>query len=184
MDLRSMCGRFTLRTPLKTVALLFDLSEDAVDAAAGRSPRFNIAPSQEIAAVRHRVAGNPRELVWLRWGLVPHWADAPDTAAPMINARAETLTSRPAFREAFAERRCLIPADGFFEWKRTAGRRQPYYIRLADEQPFALAGLCEHWQRGSTQLESCTIITTDANELLRPIHHRMPVILPRERFDA
>ena len=102
----------------------------------------------------------------------------------MINARAETLTSRPAFREAFAERRCLIPADGFFEWKRTGGRGQPYYIRLADEQPFALAGLWEHWQRGSTQLESCTIITTDANELLRPIHHRMPVILPREHFDA
>jgi putative SOS response-associated peptidase YedK len=173
-----MCGRFTLRTPLKRVAELFDAAAD--DWAAGARPRYNVAPTQTIAAIRLNEAHRGRELVPLVWGLVPHWADDPAIGNRMINARAETLASKPAFRDAFRRRRCLIIADGFYEWQKRDGGKQPYYLRLKDELPFAFAGLWDRADKLATPLESCTIITTDANELVRPLHDRMPVILDEE----
>jgi putative SOS response-associated peptidase YedK len=177
-----MCGRFTLRTPMKDVVRLFELAHYD-DAQTGQfKERFNIAPSQPIAAVRHDRAQNRRELTWLRWGLVPPWADDPAVGNQMINARAETVATRPAFREALRQRRCLIPADGFYEWKRQHGAKQPFFISLKGSEPFAFAGLWERWQRGELTIESCTIITTSANELLRPLHNRMPAIVDAEHF--
>jgi Uncharacterized conserved protein len=140
-------------------------------------PRYNIAPSQLVAVVRRTEKAN-WELAMLRWGLVPRWAKAPDSGYRMINAKAETLAERPAFRAAFRLRRCLIPASGFFEWKREDTRKQPYYIRRKNGEPFAFAGLWEHWTgKDGDIIESCTIITTAANAYLRLLHDRMPVIL-------
>ncbi|MGD9723663.1 MAG: SOS response-associated peptidase [Pirellulales bacterium] len=174
-----MCGRYTLRTPLTRVAELFDL-DSLGDWAAALRPRYNVAPTQSVAAIRWNVERNRRELVPLVWGLVPHWADEVTIGNRMINARAETLAAKPAFRDAFRRRRCLIIADGFFEWQKRDGSKQPYYIRLKEDRPFAFAGLWDRWDKGPRPLESCTIVTTDANELLRPLHDRMPVILDDE----
>jgi putative SOS response-associated peptidase YedK len=185
-----MCGRFTLRTPLTDLSqqFLFDLGPAAVAAAEATlsRPRYNIAPTQEIAAVRLDTAGQ-RELSALHWGLVPSWAKDARRAASMINARGETVAEKPAFRAAFARRRCLILADGFYEWKKVGKAKQPYCFRLTRDQPFAFAGLWETW-RGPTgtegpSLESCTIITTTANELCRELHERMPVILDPADYD-
>jgi putative SOS response-associated peptidase YedK len=175
-----MCGRFTLRTPLAEVAQAFDLPADAFNGQ--RQLRFNIAPSQEVAVVRHHAAGG-REAAWLRWGLVPSWADDLAIGNRMINARSETADTKPAFREAFEKRRCLVAADGFYEWKRGTKPKQPYYIRLVDDGPFAFAGLWERWRRGDEAVESCTILTTDANELVAALHDRMPVILHPDQYD-
>jgi putative SOS response-associated peptidase YedK len=172
-----MCGRFTLTTPAQAVHQLFPLFDLAEEPA-----RYNIAPTQGILAVRAGPDGKP-ELAHLRWGLVPAWADDPAIGNRLINARAETAASKPAFRAAFRRRRCLIVADGFYEWQKSGGRKQPYYFQLRDGVPFAFAGLWEHWDRGERPLDTCTILTTDANDLLRPIHDRMPVILPRESFE-
>ena len=177
-----MCGRFTLRTPLKDVVELFDLAPTELDGATSTSARYNIAPSQAVAAVRFDAQRNARTLAWLQWGLIPSWADDPAIGSRMINARGETVATKPAFRDAFRHRRCLLPADGFFEWQRRDGSKLPYYIRLKDDRPFAFAGLWEHWQHGQLAIDSCTIITTDANELLRPLHDRMPVILDSAHF--
>jgi putative SOS response-associated peptidase YedK len=174
-----MCGRFTLRTPSKDIAPLFGLDE-----LPDLPPRYNIAPSQEIAAVRRRPDGVQRELVFLRWGLIPFWAKESKTDYSTINARAETVAQKPAFRQAFQKRRCLIAADGFYEWQKTDGGKQPFYIHRKDDQPFALAGLWERWKGGDDQIESCTIIVTQPNEVLKPIHDRMPVILSRADFDV
>jgi putative SOS response-associated peptidase YedK len=176
-----MCGRYTLRTPLSVLSqqFLFDLGP-AVGELSLR-PRYNVAPTQEIAVVRAKAAGGGRELAILHWGLVPSWAKDVRQAASLINARGETVHEKPAFRSAFARRRCLVLADGFFEWKKVGKEKRPYYYRLASEQPFAFAGLWESWRgpAGSEgpPLESATIITTAANELCRPLHDRMPVIL-------
>jgi putative SOS response-associated peptidase YedK len=133
--------------------------------------RFNIAPTQDIPVVRYTDAG--RELTLMRWGLIPSWSKGPTSGSLLINARSETAAEKPAFRSAFKTRRCLIPADGFYEWKKTGGKKQPYHFRLANGQPFAFAGLWEKWQA----IESCTILTTEANELAAQMHDRMPVIL-------
>ncbi len=178
-----MCGRFTLRTPSKAVAELFDLSAEDVERAAREPARYNIAPSQTIAVVRHGEGAGHQQLAFMRWGLVPRWADDASVGNRMINARSETASTRPAFREAFRRRRCLVPADGFFEWRRQDRPSQPFYIHLAGQRPFAMAGLWERWEGRGEVLESCTILTTDANELVRPLHDRMPVILPPEAFD-
>jgi len=176
-----MCGRFTLRTPLTVLSqqFLFDLGAVAGESAV--RPRYNVAPTQTIAAIRRVGTSSSRELAWLHWGLIPSWAKDAKLAASMINARGETIAEKPAFRTAFARRRCLILADGFFEWKKVGKQKQPYYLRLADERPFAMAGLWESWRgpAGSDgpPLESCTIVTTSANELCQPLHDRMPVIL-------
>ncbi|HYT88298.1 MAG TPA: SOS response-associated peptidase, partial [Gemmataceae bacterium] len=119
----------------------------------------------------------------LRWGLIPNWADEPALGHGLINARAETVADKPAFRAAFRQRRCLIAADGFYEWQKLERRKQPYYFRLRDGQPFAFAGLWEHWERDDEAVETCTILTTTANELVRPLHERMPVILAPRDFD-
>ncbi len=173
-----MCGRFTLRTPAAAVARQFGLLE-----VPPLEARYNVAPSQPVAAVRMTPEAQPgepprRQLTWLRWGLVPGWAKDPALGNRLINARAETAAAKPAFRAALRQRRCLVAADGFYEWQHTGARKQPYYFHLRDQGPFALAGLWERWQgpEGRT-IESCTVLTTAANELVRPIHDRMPVII-------
>jgi putative SOS response-associated peptidase YedK len=175
-----MCGRFTLRAPASTVAEQFGLLD-----AEPLNPRFNIAPTQAVAAVRLATEGDEpaRQLVWLKWGLVPSWAKDAKIGNSLINARAESVADKPAFRAAFRRRRCLVAADGFYEWRRTGGKKQPYFIRLAEDRPFAFAGLWESWEGPEhSALDTCTLITTDANELMRPIHDRMPVILSPEHY--
>jgi putative SOS response-associated peptidase YedK len=173
-----MCGRFTLRTSGKAVADFFGLSEIPELPA-----RFNIAPTQPVPAVRVSQDDGGRELALLRWGLIPGWAADPIIGNRMINARADTVATKPAYRQAFRQRRCLIVADGFYEWKKLNGKKQPYYIRLQDDRPFAFAGLWERWNRGDAPIDSCTILTTDANELVGSIHDRMPVILNPADYD-
>jgi putative SOS response-associated peptidase YedK len=179
-----MCGRFTLRTPSNLLVERFELGVDP-----RLSPRFNIAPTQTVAAVRRPNIAAKRELALLRWGLIPSWAKDLAVGNRMINARSETIAEKPAFRSAFERRRCLILADGYYEWAKVGGQKQPHYIRMRDEQPFAFAGLWEHWQ-GVDQphlpgaVESCTIITTESNDLTIDLHHRMPVILPRQSYEA
>ena len=174
-----MCGRFVLMTLAKSLASHFRLSEEP-----DLSPRYNIAPTEAIAIVK--VAGEePRRiLVMVTWGLVPSWAKDRAMGPRLINARAESAAEKPAFRAAFKYRRCLVPADGFYEWKRIDGRKQPYLFGTADRTVFAFAGLWERWSGPDEEvLESATILTTDANELLRPIHDRMPVILAEADYD-
>lgn len=172
-----MCGRFTLRTPatVLTEQLLLDLGVEEIPEL---SPRYNVAPTQAIAVVRE-LADEGRRCELLRWGLVPSWAKDVSIGNRMINARAETVAEKPAFRTAFRRRRCLVLADGYFEWKKEGAKKQPYYIRMRDESPFAFAGLWERWSPGGDDaaLDTCTLITTDANDLTRSIHDRMPVIL-------
>lgn len=188
-----MCGRYSLTTPVEGLRQLFEFPEQP-----NLMPRYNIAPTQEVAAVRRATpagadqgpggagaAAAGRHLVLLRWGLIPSWAKDPAIGAGMINARAETLAEKPAFRTAFRKRRCLVLADGFYEWqKRGSGPKQPYRIARSDGAPFAFAGLWERWRdpADGRSVETCTIVTTDANALLRPIHHRMPVILAPEAY--
>ena len=175
-----MCGRFTLRAPASVVAAQFGLFEMPPF-----TPRFNIAPTQPVAVVRAcpEGPGLERELAWLRWGLIPSWAKDPAIGNRMINARAETAAEKPAYRAAFRHRRCLVVADGFYEWQRTGGRKQPYFIRMRDDRPFAFAGLWESWHGPEEgPLESCTLLTTEPNELLEPIHNRMPVILAADDY--
>ncbi len=172
-----MCGRFTQAAPNETIAELFQLP--SVPALA---PRYNVAPTQEVATVRAS-AGGGRELVTMRWGLVPVWATERSVAARLINARAETIAEKPAFRAAFRSRRCLVVADGFYEWQRLGGRKRPHFIGFADGRPFGLAGLWERWAGdGSGPVGSCTIVTTAANEVVAALHDRMPVILDPGEF--
>jgi len=169
-----MCGRFTLRTPLSVLIEQFELPAESQRLLF--DPRYNIAPTQEVLAIRQRRESARRELVPMRWGLVPAWSKAPTSGRPLINARADTLANKPTFRTAYRRRRCLIPADGFYEWHKVGSRKQPYLIHQRDNRPFAFAGLWEHWEKGPI-IESCTIITTDANAALRELHDRMPVVI-------
>ncbi|MGH8651638.1 MAG: SOS response-associated peptidase [Gammaproteobacteria bacterium] len=166
-----MCGRFARFSPVHKFGTLFGVQDDF-----SLIPRYNVAPTQAALAARTTPQGR-RELVTLHWGLIPLWAKEPKTGYSTINARAETVATKPSFRHALRQRRCLIAADGFYEWKRLDGRKQPYYIRLKDRQPFAFAGLWEHWEGGGEIIDSCAIIVTQANELIGAIHDRMPVIL-------
>ncbi len=172
-----MCGRFTLRTPAADLMEIFEVARSFELVA-----RYNIAPTQPVAAVRE-VAGQ-RELVQLRWGLLPAWSGASAAGPPMINAGAETAADRSAFRNAFRSRRCLIPADGFYEWQTAEGApKQPFLITLREERPFAFAGLWERCRApDNSTVESCTILTTNANDRLKELHDRMPVILPPEHY--
>jgi putative SOS response-associated peptidase YedK len=175
-----MCGRFTLRAPASVVAEQFALFEVPPFAA-----RFNIAPSQPVPVIR-LAPDEPaprRELVWLRWGLIPSWAKDRTIGNRMINARAESVAEKPAFRAALRRRRCLVAADGFYEWQRRGKQKQPYFVRIRDDRPFAFAGLWETWQGPDlSSIESCTLLTTEANDLMRPIHDRMPVILAPDAY--
>jgi putative SOS response-associated peptidase YedK len=170
-----MCGRYTLRTPVDTLAERFEIDDTPSSTAAS----YNVAPTQGVATVL--VEGGKRKLEMLHWGLIPSWADDPSIGNKMINARAETVAEKPSFRKAFRNHRCLVLADGFYEWQKTANGKQPYYIRMEDDSPFAFAGLWERWKNGS-EVRSATIITTDANDIVAPIHNRMPVILHPEDY--
>ncbi len=171
-----MCGRYSLTTPAEAVIRAFDASP-GLDLA----PRFNAAPAQDLPVVR----GAGREMVSLRWGLVPHWAKDISATKPQINARGETVGSKPTFRDAFARRRCLVPADGWYEWQGERGAKQPYRICRPDGGLFAFAGIWERWGgEGADALESFAIITTGASRDLAHIHHRMPVILDPARYES
>jgi len=173
-----MCGRFTLTiTPEQLQEAIPGLITPT-----GMAPRYNIAPSQPVAVVPN---DGLNKLDFYIWGLIPSWAKDPSIGSRMINARGETLVEKPSFRSAFRRRRCLIPADGFYEWKQNPGSKSktPMYIKLKSGEPFALAGLWENWNApDGSNILSCTIITTTPNALLEPIHNRMPVILPREAY--
>ena len=172
-----MCGRFCIIFSYDELLAYFNLATGKVE------PRYNVAPSQEIPAVR--VEQGARTLASLRWGLVPSWSKEPTPGFSTINARSETAHSSPAFRAAFCDRRCLIPASGFYEWKREGKGKQPWYIHRKDGKPLAFAGLWERWHNrdGTQTLESCAILTTDANTTVAALHNRMPVILKPEDFD-
>ncbi len=168
-----MCGRFAFYSPSEATAALF-----GVDDAPPVEARYNIAPTQYIAAIRDGDDG-PRELTMLRWGLVPFWAKDPAIGNRMINARAETVADKPAFRAAYRKRRCLVLADGFYDWRKEGSGKVPYYISAADGEPFAFAGLWETWRdrESDEKLETATIITMAANPFMERLHQRMPVTL-------
>jgi putative SOS response-associated peptidase YedK len=170
-----MCGRFAFYSPAEAAAALF-----GVDGALAVEPRYNIAPTQYVAAVRD--GEQQRELVMMRWGLVPFWAKDPAIGNRMINARAETVAEKPSYRAAFRHRRCVVLADGFYEWRRDGDVKIPHYISLASGDPFGLAGLWESWtdKQSGESLQTTTLITTAANDFMQPLHHRMPVILQTE----
>lgn len=168
-----MCGRFAFYSPSEAAAALFGVS-----ASVEVQPRYNIAPTQFVAAIRDD-ENRDRELVMLRWGLIPFWAKDPAIGNRMINARAETVAEKPAYRAAYRHRRCIVLADGFYEWCREGDVKTPHHISLASGAPFALAGLWENWtdKDSGESLQTTTLITTAANDFMTPLHHRMPVIL-------
>ena len=173
-----MCGRFTLISPGEVLAEFFKLVDTPTVL-----PRYNIAPTQAVGVVRRD--RDIRRFDLMHWGLIPSWAKDPTIGNRMINARSETAATKPSFRSAVKYRRCLLPTDGFYEWKAIAGqkRKQPYYIRMADDRPFAFAGLWEHWEGlDGAAIDSCTILTTEPNEMMADIHNRMPVILDPKNF--
>lgn len=168
-----MCGRFSLKTTPDTLERIFGHAVPP-----GYRPRYNVAPGQEVLAILSDADGERAAMP--KWGLVPFWAKDPSIGNRMINARAESVAEKPAFRDAFRRRRCLVLADGFYEWRRMTGRKQPMWIQLQSGEPFAFAGLWERWDRGQAPLQTCTILTTGANEFMRSIHERMPVLLNGE----
>ncbi len=194
-----MCGRFQLSTSLSRLAQIFGFIVRDFDL----NPRYNIAPTQKVAVLRSDAAGmrkHIRHLSLLRWGLVPHWSKTPDMGARLMNARCETLCTKPSFRDAYAKRRCLILTDGFYEWQKLSPKeaikyninghtpKQPFYIRMKNAEPFAFAGLWEQWggmcDGTPLTLETCTIVTTEPNNVIIPIHNRMPVIVKHEDYDT
>ena len=174
-----MCGRFAFYSPSEATAALFGVS-----ASITVEPRYNIAPSQYIAGIRETDDAG-RELAMFRWGLVPFWAKDPAIGNRMINARAETVAEKPSFCAAFRHRRCLVLADGFYEWKKEGAGKVPYFISMANGEPFAFAGLWESWKSKGTDetIQSTTLITTAANEFMTAVHHRMPIILQPDTAD-
>ncbi|MBN1327853.1 MAG: SOS response-associated peptidase [Candidatus Heimdallarchaeota archaeon] len=187
-----MCGRFARFSPAHVFRMLFQLNE-FIDF----PPQYNISPGQDIYAVRGiimrdeqarttSVAGNfEKEVVLLRWGLIPFWTKDPTIGNRMINSRSDTVTEKPSFKTAFKNHRCLVPTDGFYEWqKQKDGGKQPYFIRMKSEEPFAFAGIWDKWKSSEEHIiESCSILTTEPNSLLKPIHNRMPVIIDPSDFD-
>jgi putative SOS response-associated peptidase YedK len=176
-----MCGRFTLHTPAATLADIFQVPH-----AIQLPLRYNIAPTQQVAVIRSE--NEQRSLSTLRWGLIPSWAKEAAIGSRMINARGETVAEKPSFRSAFKRQRCLIVTNGYYEWKKVGSKKQPYYIRMRDEQPFAMAGLWEQWRGPKNEpldepMQTCTIITTSSNSMCDEIHDRMPVILAANHFD-
>lgn len=174
-----MCGRFTQTASPAVIAQEFGVTVSPLF-----TPRYNIAPSQPVAAIRIEPGTTIRQLVQLRWGLIPSWANDPKIGHQCINAKAETVAEKPSFRAAFKARRCLVIATGFYEWQVQGKAKQPVWVGLKSHRPFAFAGLWEQWQPpDGAVIESCTILTTDPNELLQPIHNRMPVILSPASYD-
>jgi putative SOS response-associated peptidase YedK len=187
-----MCGRYVLTTPGEVLAQIFDTAPPPEEVLEAIVPRYNIAPTQKVPVVRRAPTPVPapapaatRELALVQWGLVPHWAKDPDIGNRLINARAETAAEKPSFREALKRRRCLIPADGFYEWQKLGKGKQPFLLRLRNRETFAFAGLWSQWKNpeSGANLESCAILTTTPNELTATVHDRMPVILPATTWD-
>jgi putative SOS response-associated peptidase YedK len=173
-----MCGRFTRKENFQHLA-----EQLGIKVLPPLSPRYNIAPSQLVACVRTNIESEQRECTELKWGLVPSWAKDPSIGNKLINARGETVAEKPAFRKAFKQQRCLVLADGFYEWKQDGKTKQPYYVRFKDQRLFAFAGLWERWKENEADpLETCTIITTAPNAVMESIHHRMPVILASKDY--
>lgn len=170
-----MCGRYTLKSPIEVLVKEFGITGPLPEI----QPSYNVAPGREVAAVTAGGDGG-RHLETLKWGLVPSWAKDPGIGYRMINARSETAAEKPSFRKPLKERRCLILADGFYEWRKMGNGKQPFHIKMEDEKPFAFAGLWERWERDGVEIRSCAILTTEPNDLLRKVHDRMPVILPPE----
>jgi putative SOS response-associated peptidase YedK len=172
-----MCGRYTLTSAPEALRALFGYEEQP-----NFPPRYNIAPTQPIAIVR--LVDGKRQFALVRWGLLPSWVKDPKAFTLLINARGESAAEKPAFRAAMKRRRCLIPADGFYEWQATGGRKRPFYVRAKSGTPLAFAGLWETWMGpNGEELETAAIVTTTANRTLKPIHERMPVIVSPEGFD-
>jgi len=173
-----MCGRFVLLTDLSVIVQSFDIQDVACDF----KPGHNLSPGREIAAI---IREGQNRLVCRRWGLIPAWAKDPSIGNRMFNARAETIAEKPSFKDAFQKRRCLIPADGFYEWQKVGKMKKPFQFSLKSREPFGFAGLHETWISPEKRaIHTCTIITTEPNDLVRPIHDRMPVILPKEQEAA
>ena len=186
-----MCGRYAASRRPDDLVVEFEAVR-----AEGQAPLaadYNVAPTKDVYVVRHKkerdaegrpTGGGHRELRAVRWGLVPSWAKDASMGARLINARSETVAEKPAFREAFKRRRCVIPADGFYEWRRADGKRQPFFFQLKGGGVFGFAGLWERWEGGGGEVvNSCAILTTEANDVLRPVHDRMPVILHPEEYE-
>lgn len=173
-----MCGRFALKAPASELASRFKLDE-TVDVV----PRYNIAPGTDIPVIRRSPEGK-RVMQLLRWGLVPHWAKDPSIGAKLSNARGETVADKPSYRDAFRRRRCLVPADGFYEWKADGQQKQAYYFSMESGEPFALGGVWETWRASDGNiLRTCCLITTEPNEIMTPVHDRMPVIISPENYE-
>jgi putative SOS response-associated peptidase YedK len=173
-----MCGRFTLFASPDELSAYF-----RIESSGNIAPRYNICPSQTVPCIIQDDKGK-RIIKFFRWGLIPSWADDPTIGNRLINARSETVATKPSFRSAFKYRRCLIPSNGFFEWKRIEKRKCPYFIRMSNGEPFAFAGIWEHWtDPDGKAVETCTILTTTCNDLVGDIHNRMPVILNPEDYD-
>jgi putative SOS response-associated peptidase YedK len=176
-----MCGRYFLWRSPSDLAKFFEVQDKVPNI----PPSYNVAPTQDAPVLRHNPQSGERHLGPLRWGLVPRWAKDASGAAKLMNARADGVAEKPSFREAFAKRRCIVPADGFYEWRQEEARKQPYAVALRDGTPMALAGLWEGWQQpDGSWLRTFSIITTEANEKQALVHHRMPVILPPELWPA
>jgi putative SOS response-associated peptidase YedK len=173
-----MCGRFVQHSDLRLIAPLFKAALVESDV----PPSYNITPHNPIAVVMEK---GQRKIVTMRWGLVPHWAKDETIGNKLINARSETITELPSFKDSFKKRRCLIIADGFYEWQGSGLAKRPFYICMKDDQPFGMAGLYDVWTNAAGEkITTCTIITTEANEIMKPIHQRMPVIIEAKDYDA
>ncbi|BAZ27110.1 hypothetical protein NIES4073_80260 [Kalymmatonema gypsitolerans NIES-4073] len=173
-----MCGRFTLSQTAEAIYQTFHVNKIP-----DLEPQYNIAPTQMVAALLYNPESKQRQFQKLRWGLIPSWAKDLGMGSKLINARAETAAEKPAFRSAFKHRRCLVVADGFYEWQTKEGKKQPFYFHLKEGKPFGFAGLWEQWRSPQgEEITSCTILTTKCNELLEPIHERMPVILQPQDY--
>jgi len=177
-----MCGRYTLTLDVEELRAAFAWLK--ISQPDEIKPRYNIAPTQKVAVV---ASAEPSALAYYQWGLIPSWAKSSEIGSRLINARAETVAEKPTFRHSFRQKRCLILADGFFEWQASAdgSAKTPMYIRMENREPFAFAGLWDAWQKDNdTEIRTCTIITTQPNDLMKPIHNRMPVILPIQFYQA
>jgi putative SOS response-associated peptidase YedK len=173
-----MCGRFVQKSDLRKIAPLFKVDIVECDL----QPSFNVAPRQPIAVIMEE---GRKKIVTMQWGLIPFWAKDPAIANKLINARAETIAEKPSFRNPFKSKRCLIIADGFYEWQGSGADKRPFYICMKDEKPFGMAGIYDYWKNPKgVKIITCAIITTEANKVMAPIHHRMPVIIGPEDYDT
>jgi putative SOS response-associated peptidase YedK len=176
-----VCGRYNLITDAEALVDFFEIDQVLFEAS-GLGPRYNIAPGQNVPIIRN--AGHCNELLLARWGLVPHWSREPGTKYSTINARAETVAEKPSYRDAFKQKRCLIPANGFYEWRRDGDKKTPHHIHAPDNSLLAFAGLWDHWEKQGEGFDSCSIIVTAASRAMQPIHERMPVILNPAQYST